>query len=110
MPLSRRQFLLAASIAPFSAGLATSANATTTHEVSIEGFAFSPASLSIAAGDTVTFTNNDAAPHTATAQSAGLDTGTLNSGDSESLTFNTPGTFAYRCRFHPAMRGTVTVT
>ena len=42
-----------------------------THQVTIEGFAFVPATLEVAVGDTVVFTNKDGAPHTATAESGG---------------------------------------
>jgi len=109
MTISRRQFLVAAGAAPLAAGVATTASATT-HQVTIQGFAYSPSSLTISAGDEVTFTNNDNAPHTATIASANLDTGRLANGESASLTFDTAGTHAYVCRFHPSMRGTIIVS
>ena len=78
--------------------------------VSIEGFAFSSADLTIKAGDMVTWTNNDSAPHTVTSD-AGSELGseTISSGKTYSHTFTTPGTYAYHCGLHPSMRGTVTV-
>lgn len=75
------------------------------HKVSIEGFKFMPASLTVAAGDTVTFTNNDGAPHTATGDA--FDTGTLKKGDSKTVTISSAGNHAYKCNFHPAMTGAV---
>lgn len=108
MNISRRNLLAGMGTLPLAAGLATSASAAT-HEVAIQGFAFVPANLSIAVGDTVRFTNADNAPHTATSASAGLDTGRLGRGDSAELTFDTAGTFNYLCRFHPAMTGAITV-
>lgn len=79
----------------------------TTHEVAIEGFAFSPAELTVAVGDTVNFTNADGAPHTATALDGSFDTGRLNRGDAGSITIETAGTFSYKCNFHPNMTGTI---
>lgn len=79
------------------------------HNVTIEGFAFSPASLSVAVGDTITFTNNDGAPHTATADGGAFETGRLNRGDSAEVIVTSAGEIAYRCAFHPNMRGTITV-
>jgi plastocyanin len=58
----------------------------------------------------VTWTNSDAAPHTATAQDReALQSGTLNQGDSYSQTFDQPGTFEYFCEFHSNMKGTIVV-
>jgi len=81
--------------------------------VTIENFAFSPSSITVSVGTTVTWTNNDTVPHTATSNagvSPAFDTGTINPGGSASVTFNTPGTFGYFCAIHPQMMGTVVVT
>lgn len=75
--------------------------------VGIYDFSFAPGELVVAAGDTVTFTNGDRVAHTASG--SGWDTGTLGAGARATVTFATTGTFAYTCRFHPAMRGTVVV-
>ena len=79
------------------------------HAVDIAGFAFSPGSVTVAVGDTVTWTNADAQGHTATADDASFDTGTIAGGASASETFATAGTFGYHCRIHPAMTATVVV-
>lgn len=79
------------------------------HAVAISGFSFSPRNLTIAAGDTVTWTNSDAQAHTATADDDAWDSGTLTNGNSETLTFATAGTFPYHCTIHPEMTGTITV-
>ena len=61
-------------------------------------------------GDTVTWTNSDAQAHTATADDASWDSGTIaGSGGTGAVTFATAGTFPYHCKIHPAMTGTVTV-
>jgi plastocyanin len=87
-----------------SAGAEAAASAAT---VNIQAFAFTPAVVRVKAGGTVTWTNNDSAVHTATG--TGFDTGRLARGESATITFNTPGTFDYRCTPHPAMRAVVIV-
>ncbi|MFL5759739.1 MAG: cupredoxin family copper-binding protein [Thermomicrobiales bacterium] len=81
-----------------------------TQAVTIAGFAFSPSSLTIEAGTTVTWTNQDSATHTATADDGSFDTGNIAQGQSASVTFDTPGTFTYHCAIHPNMTATITVT
>ncbi len=78
--------------------------------VEIEDFAFDPATVAVAAGATVTWTNRDAAPHTATAEDGSFDTGRLDQGQAGTAAFDRPGTYAYVCSFHPNMPGTVEVT
>ena len=80
-----------------------------THAVAIADFAFSPATLTITAGDTVTWTNEDAIAHTATSTTSAFDSGLLNQGESFSLTFTTPGTYDYLCTPHPSMTGRIVV-
>lgn len=77
--------------------------------VEIKGFAFGPDTLNVKQGSSVTFTNNDSAPHTATADDGSFDTGNLNQGDSKSVSFSAPGTIAYTCSIHPFMHGTIVV-
>lgn len=78
------------------------------HNVAIQGMKFSPANISVAAGDTITFTNMDSAPHTATANDGSFDTGRLSRGQSARVTISGAGTFNYICEIHPRMKGTVT--
>lgn len=77
--------------------------------VAIAGFAFSPNTVTVNVGDTVTWTNNDGASHTATADGGSFDTGNLANGASGAETFSTAGTFPYHCSIHPNMTGTVVV-
>lgn len=84
--------------------------ATGSETVTIAGFAFSPADLTVAAGTTVTFTNQDQTPHTATADDGAFDCTPLPGGASLSFTFSTPGTIPYHCAIHSFMKGTITVT
>ena len=78
------------------------------HAVEIKGMKFNPAALTVAVGDTVTFTNADGAPHTGTAENGSFDTGRLNKGQSATVTILAAGEVAYKCTFHPMMKGTVT--
>jgi plastocyanin len=100
---------------------ATATGATSGSAVSIAGFAFSPQTITVSAGTTVTWTNNDGAPHTVTstdgpatsaATTGAFDSGTLAQGQTFSFTFETAGTFYYDCTLHAAqasMHGTVIV-
>jgi plastocyanin len=78
------------------------------HKVVIQNFKFSPATLSVKAGDTVTFTNQDSAPHTATASNGAFDTGRISKGQSKRVTISTKGAIAYICSFHPMMKARIT--
>jgi plastocyanin len=78
--------------------------------VDIVGFSFSPASVTVVVGDTVTWTNADAQSHTATADGGAFDTGTIGGNSSQAVTLTTAGTFAYHCTIHPAMTATLVVT
>ncbi len=75
----------------------------------ISDYQFSPASLTVNAGDTVTWTNAGPTEHTATARNGSFDTGLLKKGQSASHTFTQPGTYAYICTIHPFMHGTIVV-
>jgi amicyanin len=79
------------------------------HAVEIADFAFSPATLTITAGDTVTWTNADEVVHTATSTTGAFDSGDLAQGQSYSLTFTEPGTYDYLCTPHPSMTGQIIV-
>ena len=85
-------------------------NATPAGAVSIDNFTFTPASLTVKAGTTVTFTNKDDIPHgIASDDNAFKKSKALDTDDSFSYTFTTPGTFKYFCYIHPHMVGTVVV-
>lgn len=77
--------------------------------VTIADFFFSPASVTVAIGDTVTWHNTGQAPHNATANDGSFKTPDLNQGRSASHRFTSAGTFSYICTIHPNMHGTVRV-
>jgi len=79
------------------------------HAVAISGFAFSPKTITVTVGDTVTWTNSDPTAHTATADDGSFDTGTIGNNGTGTATFSTAGTFPYHCKIHSSMTGTITV-
>ena len=81
-------------------------------EVTIADSAFGPSKIEVNAGTTVTWTNNDAVPHTVTstrsddvdsATSGLFDSGTLQPGATFSYTFDTAGDYPYECTIHASM-------
>jgi plastocyanin len=89
---------------------ASAAPAAATTAVSIQFFTFSPASVTVNAGDSVRWTNLDAAVHSAKATGGSFDTGILAQNASATIAFNTAGTFGYICGVHGAsMSGTIVV-
>ena len=82
----------------------------TSSSVTISDFKFTPASLTIPAGTTVTWTNNGPTIHTATSDSGAFDSGILKAGQSFRFTFTTPGSFSYHCAIHPNMKAVIIVT
>ncbi|HEY5436023.1 MAG TPA: plastocyanin/azurin family copper-binding protein [Candidatus Limnocylindrales bacterium] len=77
--------------------------------MSIANFAFAPASVTVAVGTTVTWTNTDSAGHTVTADDGSFKSDKLGTGTTFSQTFTKAGTFAYHCSIHSSMTGTITV-
>ncbi|OGO20930.1 MAG: hypothetical protein A2Z15_00685 [Chloroflexi bacterium RBG_16_50_11] len=80
-----------------------------TVEVIIKDLAFLPSTITVAAGTTVTWINQDSVLHTATSVTGVFDSGTMSKNDSFSFTFSEKGNFKYFCTFHPFMTGTVIV-
>ena len=80
--------------------------------VAVRDYAFSPGTLTVPAGTTVTWTNYDVAPHTVTEVSGPVPVSSpeLHQGQSWSFTFEQPGTYRYYCAVHPNMLGSVVVT
>ncbi|WP_419538260.1 cupredoxin domain-containing protein [Mycobacterium colombiense] len=79
-------------------------------QVTIDGFAFAPVTLTVPAGTTVTWTNRDEEPHTVAASDGSFHSPGMGTGATFAHTFSTAGTFDYVCSIHPMMRGTVVVT
>jgi LPXTG-motif cell wall-anchored protein len=77
--------------------------------VTISDFKFFPKTITVNEGDSVTWNNNGPTLHTATAEDGSFDTGNLNKGDSDTITFDSAGRIPYICTPHPFMKGTVVV-
>lgn len=78
--------------------------------VRMAGARFEPSTLTIRAGETVRWFNDDALPHTVTAADGSWDSGNLPPGGLFEHRFEAPGTYQYVCRYHPGMAGTISVT
>lgn len=87
----------------------TSEETANNNTVEIKGFAFSPNTITIKVGESVTFTNKDGVGHTATADDGSFDTGMIEQNESKSITFDKAGTYTYFCTPHPNMKGTIVV-
>jgi plastocyanin len=79
-------------------------------DIDISNFAYSPATITVKVGTTVTFTDKESVEHTATSNTAGVfETGTLQNGQAVSIKLEKVGTFSYHCAFHAFMHGTIRV-
>jgi plastocyanin len=94
------------------ASLASTASATAApriHHVAIEGATFTPATITIALGDTVVWTNKDPYPHTVTSKDGHFDSKELPPDKTFRLKPATKGEFHYICMLHQTMHGTLVV-
>lgn len=83
--------------------------ASTQPAVHMSGSAFAPADLTITAGQSVDFINDDAMPHTVTSADNSFDSGEIAAGKTWSHTFEKAGTYRYVCAYHDWMHGTIKV-
>jgi plastocyanin len=77
--------------------------------VVIQNFAFSPNNLTVKAGTTVTWINNDSTAHTVVSDTGAFQSQNLNNGDKFTFNFTKAGTYSYHCSIHPSMTGTIVV-
>jgi plastocyanin len=98
-----------ADTAPTEAETAPSGEAVRSGKVEIVDFAYSPQTVTVAAGGKVTWRNEDADDHTVTLDDGSFDSGDIAEGKLKSESFKSPGTFTYHCEIHPEMTGTVEV-
>jgi len=95
-----------------SCSKSSSSNPTTNpgaNEVWIQGMAFNPATITVNAGTTITWTNKDGVAHTVTSNTGVFDSGTMNVNGTYSHLFSIAGSFPYHCTIHPSMTATVVV-
>jgi plastocyanin len=79
------------------------------NKISIQDFMFAPNALTVKAGSTVTWVNMDDEPHTVVSNTALFRSGALDTKESFSFKFATPGTYHFTCSIHPRMVGTIIV-
>ncbi len=79
------------------------------NSVDLASFAFSPGTITVKVGTTVTWTNKDGTTHTVTSDTGAFDSGNLAANGKYSYTFSAAGTYPYHCTIHPYMKGTVIV-
>jgi plastocyanin len=101
--------LAAAGLAALAFGLWVPTVGATDKTVTIRGFEFRPSTITIVAGDTVTWVNRDTVDHTATAANGSFDTGLIGEDRSRSVRFTVAGRYRYVCTPHPSMTATVVV-
>jgi plastocyanin len=91
-------------------GVLVARGQTATAAVSIDNFTFSPQTLTVKAGTTITWINKDDIPHgIAATGNAFKRSNAMDTDDSYSFTFTTPGAYQYFCYIHPHMTGTIVV-
>ncbi len=81
----------------------------TSVEVKIDNFSFGPATVTVPAGTTVTWTNRDDIPHTVVSTDGAFKSKVLDTDEKFSFTFSKPGAYPYFCSIHPKMTGKVVV-
>lgn len=78
-------------------------------QVKMVDMSFEPETVTVAAGGSITWVNEDSVSHNAVAEDGSWKTEIFGGGNSVTLTFDTPGTYPYVCTLHPKMIGTVIV-
>src|SRR5262245_64237433 len=79
------------------------------HHVEIKGMTYTPAEVTVAAGDTIVWVNRDIVPHTVTGEKRQFDSGNVSPAAEWSLVARDRGRISYTCTFHPIMKGAIVV-
>jgi plastocyanin len=108
---SNARIATALAVAVLSAGFtfSTAPAQAAAAEVKIDHHAFIPQRITVKAGTTVTWTNDDDTPHTVASSTKLFKSKALDTGDKFSFTFTTPGAYQYFCSVHPYMTGAIVV-
>jgi plastocyanin len=77
--------------------------------IKIDNFTFTPDTIEVAVGTTVVWTNDDDIPHALAETERRFKSKALDTGDTYSFTFTTPGSYDYFCSLHPHMKGKIVV-
>ena len=108
--ITRKVYVAAAFAAALlaSAATAVSAQAADT-KIIIDQFTFTPQRVTVKAGTTVAWINDDDIPHTVASSTKVFKSKALDTSDKFSFTFTTPGVYEYFCSLHPHMTGAIVV-
>jgi plastocyanin len=101
--------LLAATPATLSAGDTPIQAGAQAAAIQIDNFHYTPPSLTVAPGTTVTWTNADDSPHTVREKDGKFKSAALDTDDKFSQTFTAPGEYEYFCSIHSYMTGKIVV-
>jgi plastocyanin len=102
--------LLLGTLLPFgSKNASAESTSSAAGAVKIDNFSFTPTTLTVPAGTTVTWTNSDDIPHTVVSDDKAFKSKVLDTDEKFSYTFTKPGTYAYFCSVHPKMTGKIVV-
>ena len=113
IPAIHRRAMLAALPFAFSLAAVTSRSSTAAaadFAIKIDNFVFTPDMADIPAGTTVVWTNDDDIPHTVADVKRTFKSKAMDTGETFSFTFTTPGTYDYFCSLHPHMKAKIVVT
>jgi plastocyanin len=109
--MDRRELLTAVPVLAIisMAETASGAVGARTHDIEIQNMRFGPVPANISADDTIVWINRDLVAHTATARDRSFDV-VIPAGGSARTVVRQPGTISFYCRYHPVMRGSLTVS
>ncbi|HEX3602455.1 MAG TPA: cupredoxin family copper-binding protein [Steroidobacteraceae bacterium] len=79
------------------------------NSIEVKDFMFMPTTLTVSAGDKVTWVNKDDEPHTVVSDTGMFRSGAMDTDESFSFKFDQPGTYHFTCSIHPRMVGTIVV-
>jgi amicyanin len=77
--------------------------------IKIDNFTFTPATVTVAAGSTIRWTNRDDIPHNVVSEDKSFKSKAMDTDEQFSYTFTKPGTYSYFCSIHPKMTGKIVV-
>ncbi|HTD72342.1 MAG TPA: cupredoxin domain-containing protein [Steroidobacteraceae bacterium] len=97
--------LLAAAMAM----VCTASEAAVSNSIEVKDFMFMPTTLTVNAGDKVTWVNKDDEPHTVVSDTGMFRSSAMDTDESFSFKFDKPGTYHFTCSIHPRMVGTIVV-
>jgi plastocyanin len=106
MELNRYRLQLAAAA---MAMVCTASEGAVSNSIEVKDFMFMPTTLTVNAGDKVTWVNKDDEPHTVVSDTGMFRSGAMDTDESFSFKFDKPGTYHFTCSIHPRMVGTIVV-